>query len=253
MQRRGRVEADHQVEPAVADQVEVRGRVHAAVDVAAPADLDRVVEAGDRAGGGDRVGEVGRPARRRGRTGPGARWRSRRRRPSARVVAPAVGDDAADDLLQRLGGDEAARHPAGEQGGGRVAVRRAQGPQRQPPGARAERRQRPLEPEPRAAGAVGLGRRAAAGVDDAVEGLAGRVGDHEPGRDPGDAQRADHRAGRGADDDRRRVAGSQPVWSASASSPPVSQAPPWTPPAPRTRPTRTREATPAVRRRCERS
>ena len=35
--------------PSVAQQVEVRGRVHAAVDVAAAGDLDRPVEAGDRA------------------------------------------------------------------------------------------------------------------------------------------------------------------------------------------------------------
>ena len=55
----GRVEADDEVELLVAQQVEVRGRVDAAVDVAAPVDRQRVVDARDRAGGGDGVGEVG--------------------------------------------------------------------------------------------------------------------------------------------------------------------------------------------------
>src|SRR5436305_1820647 len=57
VERRGRVETDdevepaspEQVEPAPRQQVEVRGRVDAAVDVADAADLDRPVEAGDRA------------------------------------------------------------------------------------------------------------------------------------------------------------------------------------------------------------
>ena len=57
--RRERVEADDEVEAAAGEQVEVRGRAHAAVDVAAAPDPDRPVEAGDRAGGGDGVGDLG--------------------------------------------------------------------------------------------------------------------------------------------------------------------------------------------------
>jgi hypothetical protein len=58
-----------------------------------------------------------------------------------------------------------------------------------------------VEAENRAGGAIGLGGRGAVGGHDALEGLAGGVGDHEPGRDPRRAERADHGAGRGADDE----------------------------------------------------
>ena len=56
------------------------------------------------------------------------------------------------------------------------------------------------------------------------------------GGTPARAEGADHRARRGADDE-LRAAGSQSVSSARACRPPVSQAPPSTPPAPSTRPT----------------
>ena len=120
--------------------------------------------------------------------------------PEVRVGAPAARDDAADGLLERLRGEDAARDPAGEHGGGRVAPGVGERAKREPPGAGADRRQGALELEAGATGAVGLGGRAPVGVDDALEYLAARMGDHEPGRDAGGAERADHRAGRGADD-----------------------------------------------------
>ena len=43
----------------ILEQVEVGHRVDTAIDVAPAVDRDRVVETGDRAGGGDGVGEVG--------------------------------------------------------------------------------------------------------------------------------------------------------------------------------------------------
>ena len=67
MERRGRVEADDEVGRLVAEDVEVRGGPHAAVDVALAGDRDRAVEAGDRARGGDGVARsrpAAHPARR---------------------------------------------------------------------------------------------------------------------------------------------------------------------------------------------
>src|SRR5688572_28846788 len=59
---RKRVQADDEVESAPRHEVHVRDGADAAVHVAAAADLDRAVEARDRAGGGDDVGDV-RPRR----------------------------------------------------------------------------------------------------------------------------------------------------------------------------------------------
>ena len=55
---RQRVEADDEVEPAPRHEVEVRDRADAAVHVAPPVDPDRPVEARDRTGRRDRLGDV---------------------------------------------------------------------------------------------------------------------------------------------------------------------------------------------------
>ena len=83
-----RAEADDEVQVGPREQVEVRRRVHAAVDVASRPDAHRPVEAGDRAGRGDRVREVACPARRRGRTARGRPSHSRPRRPRSSDAAP---------------------------------------------------------------------------------------------------------------------------------------------------------------------
>ena len=144
-----------------------------------------------------------RPAARRpGRTGPAVRSRSRRRRPSGSggrtqpfgTTARITSFSGSVEMNPR------GAHPANSAvGGKRWGVRRVRRASDHEPGA--DRGEGALEAVPGACSAVGLGRRAAAGIDHAVEGLASGVGDHEPGRDAGDAQRADHRARGGADDD----------------------------------------------------
>ena len=130
-QRGHRVQADDEVEVGAAQQVEVRGRADPAVDVAAPGDLDRVVEAGDRARRRDRVARRARAARRRGRRRRACPSRSRPRPPSSsggRATSP--GTKRVDEVADRRGRDEAARQPAGQHGGGRVAARVQQRVQR---------------------------------------------------------------------------------------------------------------------------
>ncbi len=154
---------------------------------------------GMRAGGGDGVGELGlgSAGAAEGHAPPGLVVAGDD--PEVRVRAPAARDDAADGLLERLGGEDAARDPAGEHGGGRVAPGVGERANGQPPGAGADRRQGALELEAGATRAVGLRGRAPVGADDALEHLASRVGDHEPGRDARGAEGAHHRAGGGAD------------------------------------------------------
>ena len=182
-------------------QPEIGGRVDAAIDVAAPVDLDRPVEAGDRARGRDGVGELG--ARRVGRPegDPVAGRVVAGDDPQPAVRRPARRDDPAHLLAQRLGREDPTGQPAGDHARRGVAARMKQGAQRQRPRARPDRR-RPAEVELErgAAAAIGLRRGHPGGVDDALEGLARRVGDHEPGRHPAGEQRGQHRAGRGADD-----------------------------------------------------
>ena len=104
VERRGRVQADDEVGRLVAQDVEVRGRPDAAVDVAPAADRDRAVEAGDRAGGGDGVADLGGRGVRRARTATRrAGGVVGRDDPEARVVGPDARDGAADRVLDRLG------------------------------------------------------------------------------------------------------------------------------------------------------
>ena len=180
------------------EQVGIRGRVDAAVDVATPGDRLRVVDARDAAGGGDGVGEIGI-----GGAGAAERHASpgfviAGDDPEVGVRAPAAGDHAADRVLERRGGEDSTRNPAADHRGGREPARVGERAERQPPGAGTDRRQGPLQLEPGATGAVGLGGWPPVDVIDAFEHLPTGVGDHEPGRDAGGAQCADHRAGRGA-------------------------------------------------------
>ena len=144
VQRRRRVEADHEVEALVAQHVEVRGRAHAAVDVAAPGDRRRAVEARDRARGGDRVGELGGAARRRGRTRRACRSRSRR--PSTQ--RPGAGhqpsrDDAADVSCSGSVEMMPARQPAAHQRARACGGAGCAGCAAQPPRPGADRRAAP--------------------------------------------------------------------------------------------------------------
>src|SRR5207245_633419 len=59
VERRGGVQADDDIELLVAQDVQVRGGPQTAVHVAAAPDLDRLVEARDRTGGGHGLGEIG--------------------------------------------------------------------------------------------------------------------------------------------------------------------------------------------------
>jgi hypothetical protein len=93
----GRVEADHEVEVAVGEEVEVRGRVDAAVHVRVAGDLDGVIEARNGAGSRDRVSDVrdwsvGVTERDALRGGAVARDD-----PVAGVSGPAARNDPADD------------------------------------------------------------------------------------------------------------------------------------------------------------
>ena len=176
--------------------------MHAAVDVAAPVDRDRVVEAGNRARRGNRVGEVD--------VGMGSALAAEcdaatggvvaRHHPQTRVRGPAVRDDAAHSALERLGRDDAARQPPAQHRARRVPARVGEALQCELPRPRADRRRRLLEVKDGTGGAVGLRSRPAVGVQQAIEGLAAGVRHHEPGRHAGGTERSDHRAGGGADD-----------------------------------------------------
>ena len=137
-QRRRRVQADHEVQAAAREQVEVRQRADAAVHVAPPADADRVVEARDRAGRGDRLADRGA----RGRVlaaedRPAAVAVVGGDRPEARMVRPVAVDEGRHEVADRLRRDEPARQPARDHRRGRMRPRVAQRAQRHPPRARA--------------------------------------------------------------------------------------------------------------------
>ncbi len=163
------------------------------------ADRHRVVDAGDRTGGGDGIGEVGSRGIDAAKGGAAAGLVVAGHDPQVRVGTPAAGDDATDRLLERLGREDAAPQPAAEDSCRRVAARVDESAKRKLPGAGTDRRPGALQLESRPGGTVGRCRRASLGVADAVERLSTRVGDHEPGWDAGGAKRADHRAGRGSD------------------------------------------------------
>ena len=187
VQRGGGIEADHEVEPLAAQQVEVRVRVHAAVHVAATADLDRVVEAGDRARGGHGLRQLGG-----GRALAAERHAApagvvTRHHPVVRVVAPAVRDHSLDRPPQRVGRDHSARQPACHRCHRGVLARPGERAQNELRRTGSDRRQRTLELEHGAPRAVRLGGRAAVGVHRSVEGLARGVGHHEPRRHTGRA------------------------------------------------------------------
>src|SRR3954467_11128381 len=164
VERARRVEADDEVERLVAQDVEVRGRPEAAVDVAPSTDRDRVVEARDGARRGHGVGEVGVRRVLAAEGDAAAGGVVTRDYPEVRVVGPAGGHDAADRVLQRVRRDEAARQPAGEERGGAVLHRRAQAAGDQLPRPGADRRRPLVEAEARAGGAVGGRRRSAVGA-----------------------------------------------------------------------------------------
>ncbi len=197
---RQRIQADDEVEPAARHEIEVRGRADAAVHEAAVADLDRAVEAGNRARGGDSVRKVGaRGADAPERSAPAGAVVTGDG-PVVRVVDPAARDDAAHGLLERVGRDEAGRKPAGDHLERRVPQRVRQRRERHAQRSGAERGQAAVDPEDRAGRAVRLGGRPAVGAREPVEHLAARVGHHEPRGHAGRHERPDHRAGGGADD-----------------------------------------------------
>jgi hypothetical protein len=105
--RRERVEADDEVEPAAGEQVQIGGGADASVDVAPRADPDRAVEARNRAGGGDGVGDLGvgriEAAERDAAAGAVVAGDG----PVVGVVDPALRHGAADDVLERVRRDEA--------------------------------------------------------------------------------------------------------------------------------------------------
>ena len=233
-----RVQADDEVEVGAAQQVEVRRRADPAVDVAPPRDLHRVVEAGDGAGGRDGVRRARRRARRRGRRRPACRCRSRPRPPSSSGGRATRRGRSARRARGSARRDEAARQPAGQHRGGRVALRVqdvVEAASRHEPGpiggsARCRRSSDPVDAGRRQA------LRALLGLGEAVERPPGRVGGHERRLDAAREDRAHDRAGRRADDVLGRDA-RQPVSDSSASRAPISHEAPTTPPAPRTRPT----------------
>ena len=191
-----RVQADHEVEAAPGEQVEVRRRAHAAVHVAAAADLHRPVEAGDRAGRGHGVGHVGRRERRRGRRGRACRSRSRRPRPRSsggRPSGPAPRGGRCPSASRWRRARRAASRPRAGAACGAAGSERARPPSAASPGPITG--QPAVEPERGAAGAVGLGRGLPVGPGRGPSKVSpARVGDHEPGRHPGGHERADHRA-----------------------------------------------------------
>ena len=148
-----------------------------------------------------------------------------------RVGRPAPVDDATDGRLREVSVETRPRgQPTARELGGGVPSRTGEGPQGQPPRARARHGPAAVQAKRRAAVALGVAGRPAVTVDQAVEGLAAGVGDHEPGRHAGGAQRADHRAGRCSDD----VVCASPIparlGGQRGQAAPVSQAPPMTPP-----------------------
>ena len=198
---RERVEADHEVEPATGHEVHVRDGADAAVHVAPAADLHRAVEARDRARGRDGVADVRARGAEPAERGAAAGLVVARDRPVVRVLDPVAGHRArVTTSLSESVETNPRRHPAGDHLERRVAQRVRERGEGHPERARADRGQAAMEPEAGARGAIRVGGGTAVRADEAVEDLAARVGDHEPGRHACRDERADHRARRGADD-----------------------------------------------------
>ena len=200
LRRAGRVDADHEIETRVRQHVEVRPRAQAAVHVAAAVDLDRPVEAGDRARRGHGVGQVGPRGRRGGRTRRAARWRSRSPPPPVRGAEPSRRGSRGGSWPAAARSTACRAEPARHDRGRRVPVVPREHAEREPPGTRPERGAPAVEavlgggPVP-----VG-GHRLPVRVDEAHGGVAGGMGDHQPGRRAAGEQRGRHRSGRGPDD-----------------------------------------------------
>ena len=232
----GRVQADHEVELLGAQQVEVRRRVHAAVDVAAPGDLDRAVEARDRARGGDGVGELRRRRAVAAERDPGAGGVVAGRDPEAGVGRPsrsarpgAPARAAARWRSSRAAASRWRRSP-GVKRCGRASVRSASAQEPGPIGGGQASSWKTAPPERSASAA---GRPDASVIDSNVSPAECATMNHggtPPASSAASIEPADVPTMISA------LAGSQPVSVASASRPPVSQAPPCTPPAPRTSP-----------------
>ena len=200
VQRGGRVEADHEIELLGAEYVEVRRGPQPAVDVAPAGDRDRLVEPGDRARRRHGVGQVGgwrvvAPERHAVAVGVIAGHR-----PEARVTRPPLWHGAPHRLLERLRGEEAARHPPCEHRAGTVAARLGEAVRDQAPGPWAERRKSARVAKDRARGPVCRPDRPPLGIPESLKRLTGGVGDHEPRRNARHEQRAHHRPRRRADD-----------------------------------------------------
>ena len=163
--------------------------MHAAVDVASLADRHRLIDAGDRAGGGDRL------AGRRGGTALAAELDAL----AARVVAgddsqialerPGASGRSLDQRANPLGAEHAARQEARDE---RAAVARSE---HQPQRPRPERQRQAREPQRHRVVRVEVGQH--------VGGIAAQVRRHRAGRQLGGDQRRDQGADRGAEDDRR--------------------------------------------------
>ena len=195
-----RVEADHEVEAAAREQVEVRRGAHPAVDVAAGADAHRAVEAGDRARRGHGVGHLGaRRAEAAERDAPAGRVVARDR-PVVRMVDPAV--RARRGRTMSLSGS-VEKSPAGSQPatagaacGGRV--RSAVSASRSEPGTEPGQPAVQAEDAPPARSASAAGRPSGPVSPSKISPAEWATMNH--GGMPAAEQRADHRARRGADD-----------------------------------------------------
>ena len=237
--RRGGIQADHEVQPLGAQQIEIRGRVDPAVDVVAPADAHRHVEPRDRARRRHGVGELGARGAAAAERDPASGLVFAGDDPYPVASHPALGHDAAHGVLQRLGRDRSPRQPAAEErrracgaaGCAASAAPAATSPDRSSAVRRAgsSLRRRGRHPPAR-----GRPRRT---VPRSVSPPEWATMNH--GGSP-EASRPPIIAPAEVPTMRSALPGSQPVSDARASSAPVSHAPPMTPPAPRTSPTLTR-------------